>query len=371
MSFSQVMMTIMAVFLVVACFDRCIFGKLGFAKTLENGFALMPAIALGVVGMYCLSPIIAQGLSFALTPIFTKLGMDPTVFVATFIAGDGGAYFIAEEMTNDIVVRNWACFSIGELYGNIFAFVIPVGIGIVKKEDYDFFVSGVLCAIIASPIGCIAAGIFTGMSIGSILLNLVFPLLISLLVIILLVVFPKAVSKVFSVFAHFVTILITIGLALAGFQSITGIVIVEGLGDINIGWQTVGIVALIISGAWSLVHLIEVLLKKPLAAIGRAVGINTISVSAFLVALVQPLPSLARFNEMDNRGKIIVSALAATTGFLLGPMLAFASTYCPEAVGLMFVAKIVAGIVAIPLAVFYFRSTHPGALEKTADSVAE
>ena len=60
MSFNTIIMWIMAVGAIVGGLDRLFGNKFGLGEKFEEGFNAMGPLALGMVGIVCLSPVISK-----------------------------------------------------------------------------------------------------------------------------------------------------------------------------------------------------------------------------------------------------------------------------------------------------------------------
>ena len=72
----------------------------------------------------------------------------------------------------------------------------------------------------------------------------------------------KFMIKAFAVFGKGIIIMITIGLAAAIVEALTGFVIIPGMESVDVGFQTVGEIAIVLAGAFPLVAVLTKLLKK-------------------------------------------------------------------------------------------------------------
>lgn len=355
MSFATIVMLVVSVSFVIACIDRCIGNKLGLAAELERGFSFMGPIALSIVGMICLSPILASFLQPIVVPIYQFFGADPAMFAPTFLSADSGGYAISSQISDNPELIRFAGLIVGCLVGPIITFVIPVGFGMIKDEDKNYFAAGIMPAFIAAPFGCFVGALASGLTVKTAIVNLVPVFIISIAIAIIFTLFPKGAIKGFNIFATFVSIMITVGLAIGAFQSLTGFVIVKNLGDMSSGFNTAGIVTLIIAGSFPIISLIEKVFPGPLQAISNKMGITQISLSNIIISAVTSLPAFAEYDKLDNKGKVLVSAFAGSGAFIIGPHLGFVSATDKTMIMPLFAAKISAAVIAMVLASIYAK----------------
>ena len=86
------------------------------------------------------------------------------------------------------------------------------------------------------------------------------------------------------------------GLAAAVVEALTGFVIIPGMAPISEGFETVGTIAIVLAGAFPLVFVITKLLRKPLMAAGRWLGINDAAAAGLIASLAN---SIATFGMVD------------------------------------------------------------------------
>lgn len=353
MDFSGVIMLVVAVSFGIACIDRCIGNKFGLGASLESGFGLMGPIALSIVGMICISPVLAKFLQPIVVPAYAFLGADAAMFAPTFLSADSGGYVLASELSQNAELVRFAGLIVGVVMGPIISFVIPVGIGMVAEADRGYFATGVMTAFMAAPFGCLVGALACGLPLGVAAINLVPIFIFSIALAVAFFFIPQRMIKIFAVFARLMTIIITAGLGIATFQTLTGIVFVEGLGEVNTGFITAGTVTLIIAGSFPLMKLIETVFKRPLHTLAQKIGINESSLSNLIISCVSSLPAFAAFDKMDPRGKVLVSAFAGSGAFIIGPHLGYVSSVDKSMIMPMFAAKVTAGALALILAVYF------------------
>ena len=152
--------------------------------------------------------------------------------------------------------------------------------------------------------------------------------------------------------------LITVGLAAAITQSLTGWVLIPGMADISEGFLTVGAIAIVLAGAFPLVFVLTKLLKKPLAGLGKALGINETAAAGLVASLANSIATFGMVKDMDDRGKVVNIAFAVSASFVFGDHLGFTAGFAPELLPAMIVGKLSAGITAAALALLLTRKDN-------------
>ena len=161
--------------------------------------------------------------------------------------------------------------------------------------------------------------------------------------------------KGFSVFGKGVTALITVGLALAIFQELTGIKILPGLAPLEEGFLTVGAIAIVLAGAFPLVHVLTRLLKKPLVKLGGLLGINDTAAAGLVASLANSIATFGMVKDMDDRGKVVNIAFAVSAAFVFGAHLGYTAGFAPQMLPGMIVGKLAGGVSAVAVALWLTR----------------
>jgi ethanolamine transporter len=371
MNANQVILSVMAVFFALGCLDRILGDRFGVGQELARGFSFMGNISLCIVGLTCIAPVLSRLLEPVVVPVYHFLGADAAMFSGTFLAPDTGGYAIAAELASDPRLALFSGLVVASVMGAVVSFTIPVACGMIEAQDTKFLALGILSAFIVDPVGCLVGGLLMGLSLETVLRNLVPVFIIALLIAGGLYLIPRIMMKSFFVFSRCLMAVITVGLALGAIEKLTGFVILPGMNPITAGFQTVGSVVLILAGSMPLIYVLAKLLRKPLDLLGRRTGINEAAMLALLISLATIIPTFATFRDMNPRGKVVVAAFTASVANLLGAHLGFTSAIDPSMIAPMMVAKIAAGALALPLSVLFAARLFPAEMhEKTAEAIA-
>ena len=187
------------------------------------------------------------------------------------------------------------------MLGATIVFTIPVAMGILREEDRPAMAKGILCGVITIPVGVLVGGVAAGFPIGMVLRNLVPILLIAVLIALGLWRAERAMVKGFAVFGKIVVAVVTVGLAAAIVEALTGFVLIPGMAPISEGFATVGTIAIVLAGAFPLVLVLTKLLKKPLMAVGKKLGINDTAAAGLIASLAN---SIATFGMEIGRAHV-------------------------------------------------------------------
>ena len=355
MSFHEIIIVIMAAFAVLGALDRICGNRLGLAERFEEGIQAMGSLALAMVGIIALSPVLAAVLKPVVVPVFSFLGADPAMFAGTILACDMGGGALAQELTDNPQAAMLGGVITGSMLGATVVFTIPVALGILKEEDRPALAKGVLAGIVTIPIGILAGGMVAGFPVMMVLKNLTPVVVIAAVIALGLAVAEGFMIKAFAVFGKGIIILITLGLAAAIVQGLTGFTLIPGLAPVEDGFLTVGAIAIVLAGAFPLVYVITRALKKPLMAAGRLLKINETAAAGLVATLANSIATFGMVKDMDDRGKVVNIAFAVSAAFVFGDHLGFTAGFAPEMLPAMIAGKLTGGITAIAVALLLTR----------------
>ena len=350
MSFHEIIIWVMGGFALLGAFDRIFGNRWGLGKEFEEGILAMGSLALAMVGIVCLAPLLANLLKPVIVPVYGFLGADPAMFAGTILACDMGGGALAMEMTENTQAALLGGVITGSMLGATIVFTIPVAMGILQESDRPAMAKGILCGIVTVPVGVLAGGLVAGFPIGMVLRNLIPIVIIGALIVLGLWKAEGAMVRGFAVFGKAVVILVTVGLAAAIVEALTGYAILPGLAPISEGFETVGAIAIVLAGAFPLVFLITKLLRKPLMAAGQKLGINDTAAAGLIASLANSIAMFGMVKDMNERGKVINIAFAVSAAFVFGDHLGFAAGFAPEMLPAMIGGKLGGGISAVAVA---------------------
>lgn len=357
MSANEIILGVMAVFAVIGGIDRIFGSRLGFGKKFEEGFMAMGPLALSMAGMLVLAPVIAKVLSPVIVPLFQAQGADPSMFAGIFMAIDMGGAPLAKEMCLSTDAYQLGGIIVGSMLGATIVFTIPVSFEIAGR-DRQYIARGILLGMITIPIGCFAGGLIAGFGIKMLTMNLIPVTVIALAIMLGMWKFQKKMIKGFIIFGRFILMLSTAGLALSVFQSLTDITVLKDLGSVSDALKIVANVAIVLAGAFPLMHFITKVLKRPMGAAAGKLGMNETAAAGIIMSLANSIPMFEMMKDMDNRGKVVNTAFAVSGAFMLGDHLGFTAGYEPDMLVPMMIGKLIAGVTAVMLAIAATRNDN-------------
>ena len=352
LSFHEILIAVMAWFAILGAVDRIFGNRFGMGKEFEEGILAMGSLALAMVGIVSLAPVLASLLKPVVVPLFGFLGADPAMFAGSILACDMGGGALAMEMTENREAALLGGVLNGSMLGATLVFTIPVAMGILREGDRPALAKGILCGIVTIPFGVLAGGLAAGFPLGMVLRNLIPIVLIAVLIALGLWRAERAMVKGFALFGKIVVVLVTVGLAAAIVEALTGYVIIPGMAPISEGFETVGVIAILLAGAFPLVFVLTKVLRSPLMAVGRRLGINDAAAAGLIASLANSIATFGMVKDMNERGKVVNIAFAVSAAFVFGDHLGFTAGFAPEMIGPMIIGKLTGGISAVIVAMW-------------------
>ncbi|MBQ4600215.1 MAG: ethanolamine utilization protein EutH [Oscillospiraceae bacterium] len=352
MSADELLIAVMAVFAAVGAADKILGNRLGLGEEFENGILAMGSLAMAMLGIISLAPVLAALLRPVVVPVFSLLGADPAMFAGSLLACDMGGAALAAEMAESTDAALLGGLLAGSTLGATLVFTIPVAMGILRQEDRPAMAKGILCGVVTIPVSILVGGLVAGFPVGMVLRNLIPIVLIAALIALGLWKWENAMVRGFSAFGKGVVAVVAVGLAAAIVEELTGFVLIPGLAPLSEGFQTVGSIAIVLAGAFPLVFVLTKLLRRPLLALGRVLGINDTAAAGLIATLANTIATFGMVKDMDSRGKVVNIAFAVSAAFVFGDHMGFTAGFAPEMLPAVIVGKLAGGICAVAAALW-------------------
>ena len=361
MSFYEIILWIAAVGVLIGGADYLMNNRFGLGSKFIEGFEIMRTLAVASAGIIVLAPVLAKWLQPVLLPVFRLLHADPSMF-GSLIANDMGGYPLAAMLAEDPEMGQMFGAITSSMLGATLVFVLPVGMGMIRKEDQPFFIRGLLLGIIAIPFGSIAGGLAAGFDVPKVLVNHIPIILLSALLAVGFAVIPNQVFRAAAAAGRGVGYLSIIGIALGAFMHLSGqtIPLFENADTLMNGLEVAAGIAVVLLGILPIMELLMRVLKKPLSALGRLLGMNATSASGLVCCMANLMLPLNMLKDMDARGKVINIAWLTCAQCVFGDHLGFTAGVAPEMVAPMVIGKLFGGLCALALAVWQTRKMCEG-----------
>ena len=349
---------VMLVFSLLGALDLIIGNKFGLGEQFERGIMLLGTMTMSMVGMLVLAPLIAELIRPAIEGVCGIIPIEPSVIPSMILANDMGGAPLAMEFATNENVGYYNGLVVSSMVGVTISFTLPFAMGIVKKEQHDSLMLGLLCGIVTTPIGCLVSGLVCALPIKDLLASIIPLFLFVAIIAVALFLFPNVSLRVFKVFGVVVKTIVILGLMIGIFETLTGIDLVPYTAPMSEGFDICISAALVLSGAFPLMYILSKLLDKPMRKIGEKVGINTASTLGLLSTLVTCAASFGNMQDMDEKGALLNSAFSVSASFVFGGHLAFTMSFNADYVFSMIIGKLVAGITSIFVALLFYKTLN-------------
>lgn len=393
MGINDIILYIMLGLMAIAGVDRFTGNRLGIGEKFEEGFNSLGALALSMVGAYCIAPVLGRVLEPIVGPVYQALGASPAMFATTLLANDMGGYPLAMALSGAwadgvanpaatvemVNVGNFAGLILGAMMGPTIVFSIPVALGIIRVEDRPFLAKGILIGMITIPLGCLAGGAVAGYPFIWMVKNLIPVLIVAIAIAIGLSLAQNFMITLFLWFGKFVIAFLTIALILAGIAGALAITpetestnaFVVWLRDLRMapiseGFAVIGGIAVVLAGAFTLVHLMTKYLGEPLSKVGGLLGMNKEAAAGMVATMANNIAMFSIMKDMDDRGKVINVAFAVSAAFVFGDHLGFTAGANKDMIFAVVIGKLVGGVTAVVLAYFMAPKADPAQLGERA-----
>ena len=352
------MMWIVSAGAVLGGIDVILGNRWGYGAQFEKGFELLGPTALSMAGILCLSGLLSGGLSPGAAQFFSRIGLDPAMF-GGLIAIDMGGFHLSRALALDPQIGLYAGLIPAATLGCSLVFTIPVGSKLMEKKDLVYLCNGMAIGMLTLPVCLIVGGFFFGLGLWTIrkqnLILFVFAIICGLG----LWKYPGPMLKVFQVFTKILKIILTIGLMIGAVKMLTGASFLPGLMPLSEAMQVVVSVCVFMLGSLPLTLLLQRILKKPLSAVGRKLGMNEVSMAALLIGFVTAMPVFAMAKDMDPKGRLVNLSFLFCSTAVFGAHLGFTAEVAPDFLGAVIVSKLIGALFAGVCAILISKRLIP------------
>lgn len=346
---SKVIEILVCVGILLGGVDEIRGNKKGYGGKFREAFELIPSMAFSMVGMICLTNFIAFVLEKGLAPLLKMLHMDPAV-LAGFLAVDMGGYQLAEKLAVNPAMGSYAGIVLGASLGCTLVFTIPVGMGMVEEKNKSYFAKGIVLGLLGLPFALIIGGLLAGFSVRAILWENILPMSMAAICGIGLAKFSVLTMKIFGAYVKVLRVILMVGLVFGAMAHTLHISEQLGMTPVLEAMGVVCSISVFLLGSLPITMLLQKLLQRPFTWLGRKIGLDSVSMTGFLITCVSPLPTLALMKDMNPKGKLWNVAFMVSGASAIGAHLAFVNSVDPEMTGALLGSKLLGGLLTVGLA---------------------
>lgn len=350
MGFYQYLTYAVAAGILIGGTDLITGNHLGLGAHFKEAVLLVGDFSLCALGLLILMPALADAI-LPLASLPARIGFDPAV-AASIFAADAGGYPLAVNLAADPNMGRFVgCVVCSMLGAGLID--LPIALGIIRREDSRFFIQGLLIGIISVPFGAVAGGMAAGFYMPSVLLNTIPVGVLSILIGIGLWKIPEKMVRYCTVFSRILEAGAVTGLSLGAVSQLLEIPILPGILPFREAAELVFSMVLVLMGIYPLLRLLLRGLKKPLEALSAKTGFRPETWFGGMIVSVNCFPAFKMYGEMDDRGKILVSAWSVPMVAAFGDFIGFFSALDPEMIAPVIAGKLVSGILALIIGLFF------------------
>ncbi|MDJ0028088.1 ethanolamine utilization protein EutH [Gordonia sp. CNJ-863] len=381
--FGQIIIYIMMAFLLLGAGAYIFKPGSPLGEEFREGLMSIGPIFIPVGGMMAIIPFLADAIDKWIAPAYRWMHSDASIAVSSFIPADQGAYQLSLEVAGSH--NAWIlAFAVAMTAGSTITFSVPVGLAMLPKKDHKFMALGVMAGLLAIPFTAFFMTLIlaqTGvllredvsvdspstkpfdLPVGDILLNLI-PLVVLMVVLALMLkFFPRQAITGFMAFGQLIRGVTAAALALSIVEYFTGVFswmfgswgLAPFIADEENQFralETAGYIGVMLAGAFPMVYAIRTWLEKPLALLGKRVGVSEAGMAGFFAGAANVLALFRVVPLMPPRDKVLTIAFAVCAAFAIGDFIAFTANFQPNMIGAMLIGKLLGGIVAIFIALW-------------------
>ena len=368
MDFQMIITWVMLVFLVIGAVDFALGNKFGLGLEFENGIMAAGRLLMCMTGFMVLAPVIARNFGPLVAPFFRSFGADPSIFAGILLANDSGGAALAMELADTPAAGQFSGLIVGASLGSTVMFLIALTMTYTSGKERPSAIYGLLSGLVTVPLGCLVGGIAAGFDMSMVLANTLPVTVISVVLLVLLLKLGEKIIPVFTVFGKFLNTLSVVGLVVGAVQQLVGIELIPGADTLQTVFPIVGNIAIFLAGAFPLLAVVRRVFAGGLAAAGRVLKVNKVSVTGLLMTLANPLPTLAMLHDMDDRGRMLNVAFFVSANCVFGDHLAFTAQMDAAMTTPVIISKLVGGVTAV-LVAMVLAPRFLGKEEKTEQTV--
>lgn len=363
---------------VVGCLSSVVKPESELGQEFVKGIDAIGSIFLPCAGILASAPYLTAFVCNVVGPIYGTIGADPSIAATTFIANDMGGYQLAYAIAQ--TKEDWmVAMMTGYMAGPTICFTIPVALKMLKKSDYKYLALGVMCGLLAIPIGVFAACAIIAFShpvirdvvstnseatytvmleFGQIAINLIPLIVICVVLAVGLKLKTNVMIKIFIVFGCVLQSALKIVFVLVVVEYFTGVFssLFGGFGfdpiladeeNVFRALEVAGAIGMMLCGAFPMVWLVKRFLSKPLAKLGSLFNLSSDAMTGLLAATANVLAGLALIGSLKPRDKAVVLSYCVCAAFLLGDHLSFTANFQPSLILPVMAGKFIGGAFGI------------------------
>lgn len=326
-----------------AALDLLLGDRLGLGSALREGLNAIIELLLLMTGFMALAPWMAAHLGPAVSPLFRRLGCDPSLFAGLLMSCDAGGAVLARQLADDAEAGLYNGLIVASFMGCALTGAVPLALSNTHGAKRAAAVQGLTAAFVALPFACLFTGALCGFGWPLLLRNTWPVLAVAAILLALLRFAANWVGRVFDVLAFAVRGTALFGFALAVWQEAGGPVLLPGLTPLAEIYPVICGIGVFLGGILPFFTLVRRLLRGPLQALARQLHQQPQTLTYLILTTANDIPTLLALEELDAPGVTLNVAYAVLSAYTVGDFLAFSLQFAPGLAMPMMAGRLLSG----------------------------
>lgn len=339
-------------FAVIAFIDKGAGLKLGFGDSVDTGMATMGPTTIAVLGASSVGITFINAHADSVKMLADVLPFDPSMLMGAVLCPEMGAFALSSQMTDDksLIIFNGAV--LGGLLGQVISFQFPVFMATLDRKNHGIVIRGFIVGLLMIPVGLIFAALMLRLDIRCFAVEFIPVVCVCILLGLGMIRYQNRTVKIVGGFAKFIQVIIYLLLIIA----VIGVFVpAMEYADEELVRDAMMVIlqcTMIICGALALSALLIRLFRRQLNSIAGKIGVNEVSVIAFVLNCMNSLAILPLYNKMDEKGKLMNAAFSVSGAYALGGQMGFVASVVDDSFNLVvfIAAKLLCGVASLIVA---------------------
>ena len=340
---------ISAVFFCLGAADTLLGDRFGLGSAFRQGFAAVVDLLLLMTGFMALAPWLGTHLAPVITPVFSALGCDPSLFASLFLSCDAGGAVLAAQIAQEPSAGLYNGLIVAAFLGATINGTIPLALGRLTGSKRAAAVRGLFLGFLVLPVGCLLTGALCGIPL-SVLLHNTWP--------VLAVAIPVAAAFQIrqqcdrsDLQRHLSggTRSDPVRLLHLRFAGNVRYCAAGGADPLAEIYPVICSIGAFLAGILPFFAFVQRLLTAPLTKLAARLQLEPASITGLVVTSANCIPTLLSLDTLEERGITLNTAYAVVAAYSVGDFLAFTLQFSPAHALPMMAGRLLSGLLAVVL----------------------
>ncbi|MBR0396802.1 MAG: ethanolamine utilization protein EutH [Eubacterium sp.] len=322
----------------------------------DDAFRQFGSLVMSVCGFYCMSTVFVTGYMELFEQIGKILPFHISILSSMILETTMGGYPIAQALAGAEEVRFFSGILVSCGLGCLISFQMPVALSMIRREEINIMMRGMIPGILMIPTGLLAGGFLAGMQPSALAINMIPIIFLCGLLVLGVSRFPRRTQKIMvwvglilKVIAQTLTVLVIVNFFIPSLDLVPWEMAYEGI-------LVCLKITVSVAGGMVVFAFVNAYLGKQTEKLAGKLGMNSYSVLGLLLSVFSPVIMLPIFHKMDKKGKIANAAFSVMGSYVFGGQMSFVSQVTTGHQFMSYIiAKLTAGIFAVVLGLWMTR----------------